>query len=167
MQALVPAAAMLAALASGAVADEVPFKAAAAATIPAADAVAAVENLTLGAALSLSLRELHGRPVFQFRLLRDGYVSTANVDATTGRATLHGATLKVSRSGRMLRDEVAAFTHGSSGLGVALELAEKRTGGRAVEAGIVRQQSGPVWEILVVDHGALERVDLDLGQAPP
>jgi hypothetical protein len=126
----------------------------------AANAISAAEHSSRGTVLGI--RYELGKDQYRVDLLKRGKLMTANVDPMT--ESVGPGSPVGRRAARELKPEQAVekmLKPGSTSLRQAVEMAQQRSGGKAIDAYLVLRQGKPAYEIGVINGTKMHAVYLD------
>jgi uncharacterized membrane protein YkoI len=130
--------------------------------ISAAAIVAAVAGQTKGTVLDINYSSRNGKGEYRAHFLKDGKLMAVRVDPLTGMV---GVPTDV-KSGLMplLSEEQAAInavTGPSLSLQLAIDRAERRLSGMAIDARLLERNGRPRYQIMIARDSRLNRIDID------
>jgi uncharacterized membrane protein YkoI len=146
--------------AAGTKPDEEVFAAMAAAR-PLSAAIRVAEATTNGKAFEGSLEEVDGATVYEITTLTGDLATKVSIDPTSGKVL---ETNDESAMAKQIRKDaaIANLSTGKISLLAAISTAESAAGGQAIEADLVDENAGPVFEIEVANaEGAVTNVHVD------
>lgn len=126
-----------------------------------ADAVSAAEKHSRGQALDVSFEENHGQPSYQVKTYQAGQIWEGRVDASSGQVVGQGKTMDEAKLDNEDMAEISALKRAKTTLSDAVKAAERKTGGKAIDAGLEAAGGKVAYEIETVRNGALRRVRVD------
>jgi uncharacterized membrane protein YkoI len=126
-----------------------------------ADAIAAAQRTSHGKAMDASIEVENGRPVYRILTYAAGKIWEGTVDADTGEVVGEAKTVDTSTLDPQDQEEIAALQSARVPLAGAVDAAEKKVGGRAVDAGLEGQNGKVVYVAEVLKGREMHRVSVD------
>src|SRR4051794_14874235 len=131
------------------------LRAAEAAKLSVADAIAmAEEHAKGGTVLEVSFRMQGFRPTYALRTYQDGEVWEGAIDANSGAILGPGDTTPESDLDDEERAELVDLRAAPTILAEAMKTAEEHVNGRAISGGLGATKSRIMWEVIVAANGA-------------
>jgi uncharacterized membrane protein YkoI len=138
------------------------LRAAEAAKLSVADAIAiAEEHAKGGTVLEVSFRMQGFRPTYALRTYQDGEVWEGAIDANSGAILGPGDTTAERDLDDEDKAELAGVRSATTTLAQAVKTAEEHVKGKAVSGGVEATKGGVVWEVIVAAKGAAWTVVID------
>jgi uncharacterized membrane protein YkoI len=126
-----------------------------------ADAIAAAQRASHGKAMDASIEVENGRPVYRILTYAAGKIWEGTVDADTAAVLGEAKTVDTSTLDPQDQEEIAALDAARVSLAGAVGAAEKKVGGRAVDAGLEGQNGKVVYVAEVLKGREMHRVAVD------
>jgi uncharacterized membrane protein YkoI len=124
-------------------------------------AIAAAERASRGKAMDASIEVENGKPVYRILSVAAGKIWEGTIDADSAAVVGDVKTVDTTSLDPDDQDEIAALQSARISLAEAVEAAEKKIGGRAMDAGLEAQNGKIVYVAEILKERDMHRVSID------
>jgi uncharacterized membrane protein YkoI len=129
--------------------------------VPLTQAVQAAEKHSNGKAIDASFEQKNGMPIYRIKTYQNNSVCEGTIDANSGQVAGSGQTTPQSKLDQEDMQELQAAKNAQTSLVQAVQAAEQKQGGKAIDAGLEARNGKVAYELELVKNGQLRTVTVD------